>query len=201
LSYAQASVADILRTTTDPLTLGGEIRYATSLLSAGVAASPTRDITFGIAARYRWAAVDTTRNGVMSLDAGAIVDHVAGTPLRIAVSSFLFSPSRSREAATYEAAADVPVYRRDSVAVVRLGYSVSNTEGRGRDDYGFGTASYREFDLSAGLVQSHAYGNVDQRLRLGVGVRYARYTIAFGREDGTAGFPASYQFLLTRTIK
>jgi hypothetical protein len=201
LSYAQASVSDIFRTDTDPQTLGGEIRYATSLLSAGVAATPRRDITLGVAARYRWAAADTARTGVLSIDAGAVADHVLGTPLRVALSTFLLSPSRSRELATYEASADVPVVRRDSTLAVRAGYSHSQTDGRGRDEYAFGTAAYRQFDLSAGVVQSHAYGNVDQRFRMGLGLRYASYTLAFGREDGSAGIPASYQFLFTRTIK
>jgi hypothetical protein len=201
LSYAQASVSDILRTDTDPQSLGSEIRYSTSLLSAGLATTLTHDVTLGAAARYRWAAIDTAHTGVLSVDAGAVVDHLAGTPLRIALSTFLFSPSRSRETATYEAAADAPVYRRDSTVTVRAGVSMNHTEGRGHEDYVFSTASYHEFDASAGIVESRAYGSSDQRLRLGLGVRYAGYTIAFGREDGAGGFPASYQFLLTRTIK
>jgi len=201
LSYTQASVSDIFRTDTDPQTLGGEIRYATSLLSAGIATTLRRDVMVGVAARYRWAAADTARTGVLAFDAGAVADHVLGTPLRVALSTFLFSPSRSRELATYEASADVPVVRRDSTLAVRAGYSHSQTDGRGRDEYAFGTAAYHQFDLSAGVVQSHAYGNVDQRFRMGLGLRYASYTLAFGREDGSAGFPASYQFLFTRTIK
>jgi hypothetical protein len=45
------------------------------------------------------------------------------------------------------------------------------------------------------------FGNRDKRWRLGVGVRYAGYTAAIGREDGAAGIGGSYQFLLTRVIK
>src|SRR5262249_32363037 len=37
LSFAQASVNDILHTETDPQSIGGEIPYGTSLVSAGVA--------------------------------------------------------------------------------------------------------------------------------------------------------------------
>lgn len=200
-SYAQASVTDIFRTDTDPQSLGAEIPYSTSVLSAGLATALTRSLNLGAALRYRWAAADTAHTGVVSLDAGAVVDRLAGTPVRLALSTFLFSPARSREAATYQAAADVPLLRRDSSWTVRAGAAVSHTDGRGREDYGFGTASYRQFDLSAGVLQSSVYGNVDHRLRLGVGVRYAGYDLAFGREDGVAGFPPSYQFLLTRVIK
>jgi hypothetical protein len=199
LSYAQASVSDILRTESDPQSIGGEIPYGTSLLSLGAAAT-RRWLTVGAAARYRWASLDNDRSHALSVDAGAIADGIAGTPVRIALSSFLFSPSRSTDAATYSAAADLPVLRRDTTAEVRAGYSVSHTEGRGRDDYGFLTGRYGQFDASAGVDQSRIYGHSTQRLRLGAGLRYASYTIAFGREDGAAGFGASYQFLLTRVI-
>ncbi|HEY4129568.1 MAG TPA: hypothetical protein VGM50_03075, partial [Gemmatimonadaceae bacterium] len=165
LTYTQASVSDIFRTDTDPQTLPGEIHYATSLLSGGLATKIRPDITVGVAARYRWAAIDTANTGVLSVDAGAIVDHVAGTPLRVALSTFLFSPSRSREAATYEAAVDGPVYHRDSTVAVRAGVSVDHTDGRGHEGYVFTTATYHEFDASAGLVQSRAYGTSDQRVR------------------------------------
>jgi hypothetical protein len=45
------------------------------------------------------------------------------------------------------------------------------------------------------------FGTTNRRLRLGVGLRYAGYDLALGREDGAAGFGASYQFVLTRTFK
>jgi hypothetical protein len=42
------------------------------------------------------------------------------------------------------------------------------------------------------------FGNVNRRLRLGFGLRYAGYDIATAREDGPAGLSASYQFLFSR---
>ncbi|HEY4217638.1 MAG TPA: hypothetical protein VGM67_10905 [Gemmatimonadaceae bacterium] len=198
LSFAQASVADILRTDTDPQSMGGEIPYGTSILSAGL--STTRgNSSFGAAARYRWGSLDTDHSGVMSMDLGAIVDRVAGTPVRVAVSSFLLSPS-SREDPTYMGAADIPVLKRDSTLQLRAGYSRSQTNGRGHEDYGFATSTYRELDLSGGIAQSTMFGHTNRRMRLGFGLRYAGYTVAIGRDDGAAGFPASYQFLLTRVF-
>jgi len=200
LSLAQASVSDILRTETDPQSFGGEIRYGTTLLSAGVAAT-RGNVTAGAAARYRWAALDTEHSGVFGVDFGAILDHVGGSPVRLALSSFLLSPSRSKEAPTYLAAADLPIVRRDSSLVLRGGYSLSHTDGRGREGYVFTTTTYHQFDASAGLAETSSFGNHDRRLRLGVGVRHAGYTVAIGREDGAAGVGASYQFLLTRVIR
>jgi hypothetical protein len=199
VSVAQASVSDILRTETDPQSLGGEIQYGTTLLSAGVATTRS-NVTVGAAARYRWASVDTRRSGVFAFDFGAIVDRVARTPVRLALSTFLLSPSRSKEAPTYLAAADLPLIRRDSSFVMRGGYSFSRTDGRGREDYAFATTSYRQFDASAGVAETSVFGNRDNRWRLGVGVRYAGYTAAIARENGAAGIGGSYQFLLTRVI-
>ena len=200
VSLAQASVSDILRTETDPESHGGEIRYGTTLLSAGVATTRS-NVTLGAAARYRSATIDTQRSGVFALDVGGIVDRIAGTPVRLALSSFLLTPSRSKEAPTYFAAADLPLIRRDSSFVLRGGYSLSRTDGRGREDYAFATTSYRQFDASAGVAETSVFGNRDKRWRLGVGVRYAGYTAAIGREDGAAGIGGSYQFLLTRVIQ
>jgi hypothetical protein len=199
LSVAQASVSDILRTEFDPQSLGAEIPYGTTLVSAGVATT-RGNVTAGAAARYRWTSIDSRHASVFAVDFGAIMDRVARTPVRLAVSTFLLSPSRSKEAPTYLIAADVPIVRRDSSFVLRGGYSLSRTDGRGREDYAFTTTSYRQFDASAGFAQASAFGNSDHRWRLGIGVRYAGYTAAIGREDGAAGVGGSYQFLLTRVI-
>lgn len=200
LSFAQASVTDIIRTETDPQSIAGEIPYATTVVSAGAAARRA-NAAFGITARYRTASLDAERAGVLALDAGAIVDRVAGTPVRLAASSFLFSPSRRKEAATYLAAADLPLFKVDTTLSMRAGYAITHTEGRGGDGYAFGTMRYRQFDASAGLSQSRLFGTTNRRLRLGVGLRYAGYDVALAREDGAAGFGASYQFVLTRTVK
>jgi hypothetical protein len=203
LSFAQAAVNDIIRTETDPQSVGGEIPYGTSLLSAGLAMTQRRT-TFGtwsagLAARYRWATVDQDNGGALTLDGGVIVDRILGTPLRGAASTFLFTPARSRDAATFMAAIDAPVVRRDS-SVVRVGYSAAVTESRGRDDYVFTSIDRRWFNVTGGFDWSTAFGDQDRRLRLGVGLRYASYVVAIGREEGAAGLGANYQFLVTRTI-
>jgi len=124
LSFAQASVSDILRTEGDPQSLGGEIPYGTNLVSVGVATTPRLSRfgawTAGVAARYRWATVDDSHAGALSTDAGVIVDRLFGTPVRGAASTFLFSPNRSLDVATYLLAVDAPVLRRDSTTTVRL---------------------------------------------------------------------------------
>ena len=199
VSVADASVSDILRTETDPTTIGGEIPYGTTVVSAGLA-TVYKTATFGLSTRYRWGNADRDHSSAFAVDAGAIVDRVAHTPIRVAVSTFLLSPS-GRADASYLAAADLPLFHRDSTMSIRGGFSMTSTEGRGHDRYAFGTASYRVIDLSAGMSAVHEFGNSSRRWRLGLGLHHAGYTVAIGREDGGAGFGGSYQFLLTRAIK
>ena len=200
LSYAQASVSDLLRTDSDPQSVGGEIPYGISVVSAG-AAMTRNDLTLGAALRFQYGTVVTEHRSVVGLDGGAILNRVAGTPLRLAVSTFLLTPSLSANEATYLAAADIPLVHRDSLFIVRGGYSISHTQGRGREDYAFATSAYRQLDISGGMSQVTLFGNTSRRLRLGFGLRYAGYTVAVGREDGAAGISASYQFLLKRVIR
>jgi hypothetical protein len=203
LSFAQASVGDIIRTETDPQSIGGEIPYGTSLLSAGLAMTRQHSSfgiwSAGLAARYRWATVDQDHGGAFSLDGGVIVDKILGTPLRGAASTFLLS-ARSAEAATLMAAIDAPVLRRDST-IVRAGYSASVTQSHGRDDYVFTSVDYRWLNATGGFDWSTAFGDQNRRIRLAIGLRYASYVVAVGREDGAAGLGANYQFLVTRTIR
>lgn len=199
LSFAQASVSDILRTTTDPIAVGGEIAYGTMLASAGMAET-LGNLSLGAATRYRWSQLDTQHTGAFSFDVGGILDHVAGTPVRVAASTFLLSPQRG-ETATYLGAADVPLIPHDSLLSLRGGYSVDYTNGRGAGQYIFTSATYRQLDGSLGFDYSTAFGNVSERFRIGFGLRYAGYSVAVGREDGGAGVGANYQFLFTRVIR
>ena len=135
------------------------------------------------------------------MDGGVIVDSLGRLPVRLAASTFLFNPSSSSNEASYFAAADLPVFRVDTTLAVRGGYSIAKTEERGHEHYAFGTATYRQFDVSTGVSTTTEFENSSHRWRLGFGVRRAGYHVAIGRETGGAGLGASYQFLLTRAVK
>jgi len=199
-SFAQASITDVFKTETDPQSLGEAIPYNTMVLSVG-GARRFRAATAGLAVRYRFGSMDTSRTGAVSLDLGGLVDRAFGTPVRLAASTFLLSPSRSAEAATYLVGADVPLAPFDSVWALRAGASVQHTDGRGHEHYFFVTGRYRGVDASIGLSQSVVFGNVNRRIRLGLGLHYARYAVAVAREDGAAGIGASNQFLLTSVFR
>jgi hypothetical protein len=195
-SFVQSSVSDVFKTESDPQSFGDAIPYGTQVLSFGVGRS-VRSVDAGVTARYRWGSLDTTRAGAFSLDGGVIFNRLLGTPVRLAASTFLLSPQRNSEAATFLLGADVPLLRPDSIWALRAGISVQHTEARGHEEYLFVTTRYRSIDASIGLSQTEVFGNVNRRLRIGLGLHYARYGVAVAREDGAAGIGASNQFLLT----
>lgn len=199
LSLTMASVSDILRTATDPTSLGAEIPYRTTLYSAGLAMA-NGNVSYGLATRYRSGTADRDHAGEFVMDAGVSIDRAVGTPIRLAASTFLFSFGQGREP-SYLIAADVPVIKRDSSRVLRVGQAFSYTENRGREEYTFATGRLGLLEMSGGLSRSFAFGNSNRRWRLGSGLRYSAYTLAFAREQGAAGLGASYQFLLKRTIQ
>ncbi len=170
LSFAQASVSDIIHTETDPQSIGGEIPYGTSLLSAGLAMTRQHSSfgmwSAGLAARYRWATVDQDHGGAFSLDGGVIVDRILGTPLRGAASTFLSQRSvvEKRRRSWRQSTRRCCVGTR---TIVRAGYSASVTQSRGRDDYVFTSVDYRWFNATGGFDWSTAFGDQDRRLRLG----------------------------------
>lgn len=198
-SFASASVADLLRTETDPQSLGGEIPYSSTLVSVG-AATALRWVTLGLAARYRYGAADEDRASTFAIDAGAVIDRVAGTPVRFAASTFLFRPTSHNDDASYQLAADVPVFGIDTTAALRAGYAANFMGIRGREGYAYAMGRYRQLDVSGGVAHANAFGNTELRWRLGAGLHYAGYTVAIGREDGAAGLGASYQILLKRVL-
>jgi hypothetical protein len=200
LSLTTGSVSDILRTDTDPTSIGNEIQYATTLFSAGLAMT-NNNLSYGFATRYRQGNADREHRGELAVDAGIALNRVAGSPLRVAASTFLFTVAGPEREASYSIAADLPIVRRDSVLELRIGHSMSQLEGRGREQYSFATGQLGQIELSGGLALSSAFGNSNRRWRLGCGLNYARYTLAFGREQGAVGLGASYQFLLKRTIQ
>jgi hypothetical protein len=200
LSLTTASVSDILRTETDPTSLGAEIPYRTMLVSAGLAKT-SGTISYGLAARYRSGTADGDQAGEFVMDVGASIDRLGGTPVRLAASTFLFTIAGQNREASYLAAVDLPVINRDSLHVLRVGQGIGYTQGRGREEYTFATGRLGLLELSGGLSRSFAFGNSNHRWRLGSGLRYSAYTLAFAREQGAAGLGASYQFLLKRTIQ
>lgn len=195
-SLARASVTDLVRTATDPQSVGGEIPYGTTVASLGLSRR-FGGITAGVATRVRTGTVDYIQRTALSIDGGIVVDRVLGTPVRLAASTFLLSPTRARERPTLLGAADVPVYRHGTLLAFRAGAAASVTDGRGYERYLFGAVRYAGLEARGGLAQEHVFGTTSNHLRLGMDVRYKRYSVGIAREQEGAGVGAVYQFMLT----
>lgn len=195
-SIARASVTDLVRTETDPQSVGAEIPYSTSIYSLGISRR-FAGLSAGVAARMRTGTADYIQRSAFSLDAGLVADRVFGSPVRIAASTFLLSPARSRERPTILGAADLPVFTRDSTMQVRGGVAYSATDGRGRERYLFGSIRYASLEARGGMAQVSEFGASSNHLRLGLDMQYARYAVAIAREEQGASLGAVYQFMLT----
>ena len=197
LSFATSGVSDLLRTDTDPLSLGSAIPYSSSIIS-GILAAGRGPASFGIALRRRTGTVDRIQGRATSMDVGALVDRPRGLPVRLALASFLLSPSRGLERASAVGAVEgyIPVAASD----LRLGVSYQQDEGGSNERFVYASARNRLVDVRGGLARQASYGTATTRLRLGVGIHYHHYLVGVAREDGTAGLGASYQFVLTTVI-
>lgn len=201
VSYLRAQVADLLRTDTDPQTIGGEIPYGTSVLSA-TAAQRRDKITVGLAARYRSGELDGERQGVLGLDGGVVAEDVLFPGVRLGAATFLWRPaSEAGDGALYRGGAEARFYAADSLHLVRGGYELAFARDVSREHYGYAAARYGPWEGHAGAARQSIYGGTNWSFRLGIGLHYARYLLALAREDSGSGVAVLYQFTLSTLIK
>ncbi|HEY5220334.1 MAG TPA: hypothetical protein VIJ16_11030 [Gemmatimonadaceae bacterium] len=198
-SILRATVTDLVRTETDPESVGGEIPYGTTVFSAGLSRRFSR-LTAGFATRIRTGTADYIQRTALSLDAGLVMDSALGTPVRLAASTFLLSPTPSREHPTLLGAADAPLYRRGTLLEFRAGLGASAAESHGNEQYLFGALRYADLEARGGIARHREFGTTSDHLRLGLDMKYARYSVGIAREEEGAGLGAVYQFMLTSTF-
>lgn len=198
VQIAHSSVADLIRTDTDPQSIGDEIPYRSTILSA-VGAASLGKATVGLAVRRRSGEVDLTSGHATSVDVGGTIERPGGLPLRLAASTFLLSITGKGDRVTTLGAAEglLPFKAAD----VRAGVAYQRDRDTGAETFGYASARTRMFELRGGLARQSAYGFSTTRLRLGLGLRYARYLVGVSREEGTAGLGSTYQFLLTTVFR
>jgi hypothetical protein len=198
LQIAQASVADLIRTDTDPQSIGDEIPYRSTILSA-VAAVSGRGASLGVALRRRSGSVDDASGHASSIDVGGTIERPHGLPVRLAASTFLQSITGKGDRVSVLGAAEglLPVPRAD----VRAGLAVQRDRDAGSETFAYGSARAGMVELRGGIARQSSYGSTTTRLRLGLGLRYARYLVGVAREEGTAGLGSTYQFLLTTVFR
>jgi hypothetical protein len=201
LGLAHASVADLLRTDSDPQSIGDEIAYSTTLLSL-IAARPLGPVTAGAALRVRSGTLDQDVQRAVSMDLGVITRGLGAQDVRLAVSTFLASPfSRAHEQAELLLAADARLVGADTLRTVRAGVSYTAADGMPREAFGYLGGRWARLEARLGAARTEAYGRTNWRGRLGIAFHHRGYVIGVAREESAGNLSATYQFTLSSVLK
>jgi len=198
LSAAHASINSIGRTGVDPQPIGPDVAYNTFVISLTGSRRSLRHVTSAIAVRYRSGQADDVRRSTFGLDGGIIADHVFGYDLRVGLTSYLWSPgSEGSEEATFSGAVDARVFGKDSTHQARAGYGYTVADGAAGGHYLFVSGHLSRWIARVGVARVDAFDHHETTVRLGLGVRYARYTVGLSREESAGGFDPTYQVVLS----
>lgn len=201
-SVLRAAVGGLVRTDADPLTVGNDVTYATSVASLGASRRFSPNVTWGVALRGRSGQLDTDRGSGIAVDAGVVADHLTRFDARIGASTFLLTPfRRDEEPPTVVLGADARVAGRDSLRSVRAGIALATTPGRTSEQFAFAGARYHAWELRGGAARTDAYGATNWRGRMAVAVHYGPYVVGVAREGSPGGLGASYQFVLSSLVR
>jgi hypothetical protein len=201
LNVASASVADILRTDSDPQSIGDEVPYLTQLFSA-IAARQLGPVTLGVALRLRTGHADTQTRHAASLDVGVISRGFGRHDVRFAASTFLASPfSHAHERAEVLAAVDARVTGTDSLRTSRVGLSVTAADGLSREQFLYGGARWERLEARIGAARTEAFGDTNWRGRVGIAFHHRGYVIGVAREESAGNLAATYQFTLSSVMR
>ncbi len=199
VSLARSSVSDIARTDTDPQTIGPDIPYGLMVVSVAAARREGKTLTSGIALRYQSGELDTERRQEFGLDAGVIVDSVAGRDVTVAASSFLWRPGGAgRSGAAFSGAveAGAAVVRRLGEASLRAGYAWTGTPQTSTEHFGYVVLRARVWDARVGAARVVTGNDATTRLRIALGARSGRYRLGVAREESPYGVSPAYVFML-----
>jgi hypothetical protein len=203
VAVVRAAVDNIVRTGSDPQSIGGDVPYQTTLYSA-VVTRRTRDfLTAGIAVRYRTGQLDSDRKSALGVDGGIRAEGLWGHDVRLGLATFLWKPGGSvaDERTSFNAAGDLRAVGRSERQEVRGGYAISYTPGSGHEHYLVGSGRSGVLEGRVGLARAVRFGEPFWRLRLGAGLHYARYALGVAREEAGADLGPTYQFTLSTSFK
>ncbi|HJU74369.1 MAG TPA: hypothetical protein VJ717_11535 [Gemmatimonadaceae bacterium] len=199
LSVARSSVGDIARTDTDPQTIGADVPYGLVVVSVA-AARRERTLTSGIAVRYQSGELDTERRQELGLDAGVIVDSVAGRDVTVAASSFLWRPGGAggRSGAAFSGAIEAKALALGwwQGAHLRAGYAWTGVPQASNEHFGYVSLRTRVWDARVGGARVFTRNDATNRLRIALGARSGRYRLGVSREESPYGLSPAYVFML-----
>jgi long-subunit fatty acid transport protein len=192
VGVARAAIQELVHTETDPQSIGGDIPYSTWVVSFGFARRVTSHLDAGASVRWRQGHVFNDQSGVMATDVGLAAHGFSSRDIRIAASTYLWSPGDDA-GPTLSIASDGRIGGRDTLRQVRGGIALVTTRDGPTEQYPFIEARYEKVAVRGGPVHIEAYGNATWRLRMAVLLRHGGYTISIAREDNANGLAATYQ--------
>jgi len=201
LSIARAAVSGLVRTETDPQSVGS-IAYVSTLVSLGAARALHPNVDAGVAVRWRYGRADTERRDAIAADFGVVAHDLPFRAARVAVSSFLWRPGREiQDRPALLAAVDLRAAGPRAEREARVGLSV-NAVNRGAREIGpYAAARFDRVEGRVGYFESEAGATSLTRFRTGVAVHYAGYVVGIAREEGAAGLGPIYQFTLSSILR
>ena len=157
----------------------------------------------GVAVRERSGTLDDVSRSGVSVDVGAVAEHLTRFDVRLGASSFLLSPgAAAAERAELAVRSGRPVGRcRQRARACAAGYSLQVAQGLFTEHYFFASARWGDWEVRGGPVQTDIFGGANFRMRLGIVLHYSGYNVGVAREDGVNGLAPTYQFSLSSLLK
>ncbi len=200
LSVARTAVASIVRTETDPISLG-EVPYSSTLVSLTASRELVPHVTAGVAARFREGRADRFVNHAIAADLGVVLHSLPVLDARVAVSSFLWRPGREiDDRPALLVATDIRLMG-ETDRETRFGFSYNGVNRGAKERGPFVSWRFDRVDLRAAYLRTSASGRTVSRIRSGVALHYASFVVGVAREEGATGLGPLYQFTLSSLLR
>jgi len=199
LSVARSAVGGLVRTDTDPQSLGS-LTYESLLGSVTVARDVFPWLTAGVSARWRQGRAERDVRSALAADVGAVARARSLSDARLALATFLWRPGREAEDRPLVSfAMDARLVGGDDTRELRAGLAAQGaTRGQlGRTTGELGPVlSGRLGPLEARVAFPTVRSGTDRltRVRFSLGLHLARIVVGIGREDANVGLGPLYQF-------
>ncbi len=201
LSAARVAISGLVRTETDPQTVG-DIPYATWLVSVTGAREVIPHLTLGTSLRWRYGRADQTAGEALAADLGAVLHDLPWRDARVALSSFLWRPGREIEdRPALTSAGDIRLAGSGEEHQLRGGVTYAHVNRGARESGPFISARGDRLEMRLAWLGTRVGGETVTRMRSGLSLHYSRFVVAIAREEGASGLGAIYQFTLSSIVR
>ncbi len=199
VSVARAAVGGLVRTDTDPQSLGS-LTYESLLGSVTVAREVFPWLTTGVSARWRQGRAERDVRSALAADVGVVARAEQWYDSRVALATFLWRPGReSEDRPLVSFAADARLFGQHETQELRAGVAAQGaTRGQvGRTTRELGPViSGRLGPVEARVALPTVRSGTERltRVRFSLGLHLSRFVVGIGREDANVGLGPLYQF-------